>query len=61
MNDDMVLIVLIIAVLIYSLKKLSLSKDPKEELLKVKDLYEKEVINENEYNKLKTRLMKRIE
>lgn len=61
MNDDMVLIVLIVAVLIYSLKKLSLSKDPKEELLKVKDLYEKEVINENEYNKLKTRLMKRIE
>lgn len=47
MNDDMVLIVLIIAVLIYSLKKLSLSKDPKEELLKIKDLYEKEVINEN--------------
>ena len=53
-----VLVILVIVILIYSLKKLS--KNPKEELLKIKDLLDKEVINEDEFHDLKTHLLKKI-
>ena len=53
-------IVLIIAVLIYNLYKLKTAKDPKDELLKAKRLLDEGVIEQGDYEKVKSKLMKRI-
>jgi hypothetical protein len=58
--EELVWIVLIIAVLIYSLYNLKMAKDPKDELLKVKKLLDEGVIEQSDYEKLKSKLMKRI-
>ncbi len=58
--EELVWIVLIIAVLIYNLYKLKTAKDPKDELLKVKKLLDEGVIEQSDYEKIKSKLMKRI-
>ena len=56
----LVWIVLIIAVLIYNMYQLKTSKDPKDELLKAKKLLDEGLIEQNDYEKIKGRLIKRI-
>jgi len=58
--EDLVWIVLIIAFLIYNLYKLKTAKDPKDELLKAKKLLDEGVIEQSDYEKIKSKLMKRI-
>ncbi len=58
--EELVWIVLIIAVLIYNLYKLKTAKDPKDELLKAKKLLDEGVIEQSDYEKIKSKLMKRI-
>jgi len=58
--EDLVWIVLIIAILIYNLYKLKTAKDPKDELLKAKKLLDEGVIEQSDYEKIKSKLMKRI-
>ena len=53
-------IVLIVAVLIYNLYKLKNAKDPKEELLKAKQLLDEGLIQQTDYEKIKSKLLKRI-
>ena len=53
-------IVLFVAVLIYNLYKLKNAKDPKEELLKAKQLLDEGLIEQNDYEKIKSKLLKRI-
>lgn len=55
-----VFIVLIIAVLIYNLYKLKKAKDPKDELLKAKMLLDEGLIEQGDYEKLKSKLLERI-
>ena len=58
--EELVWIVLIVAVLIYNLYKLKTAKDPKDELLKAKKLLDEGVIEQSDYEKIKSKLMKRI-
>ena len=58
--DDLVWIALIVALLIYNLYKLKHGKDPKEELLKAKQLLDEGLIDSKDYEKLKARLLKKI-
>ncbi|MHC4487835.1 MAG: hypothetical protein ACYSW7_01475 [Planctomycetota bacterium] len=58
--EEAVWIVLIIAVLIYYMYKLKTAKDPKDELLKAKKLLDEGLIEQNDYEKIKGRLIKRI-
>jgi hypothetical protein len=58
--DDMVWIVAIVAYLVYSLYKLKYGKDPKDELLKAKQLLDEGLIDSNDYEKLKAKLLKKI-
>ncbi len=58
--DAAVLIVLFITVLIYSLYKLKNEKDPKEELLQAKQLLDQGLIESGDYEKIKSKLLKRI-
>ena len=58
--DAAVLIVLFITVLIYNLYKLKNAKDPKEELLKAKQLLDQGLIESGDYEKIKSKLLKRI-
>ena len=58
--DDMVWIVAIVAYLVYSLYKLKHGRDPKEELLKAKQLLDEGLIDSNDYEKLKAKLLKKI-
>lgn len=60
LGTALVWIVLIIAVLIYNLYKLKTAKDPKDELLKAKRLLDEGVIEQSDYEKIKSKLMKRI-
>ncbi|MHC4111079.1 MAG: hypothetical protein ACYSUY_08385 [Planctomycetota bacterium] len=53
-------IVLIVAVLIYYLYKLKNAKDPKDELLKAKQLLDEGLIEQTDYEKIKSKLLKRI-
>ncbi len=53
-------IALIVAVLIYNVYKLKNAKDPKEELLKVKQLLDQGLIEKADYDKIKSKLLKRI-
>ena len=58
--DDIVWIVLIVAVLIYNLYKIKFGRDPKEELLNAKQLLDEGLIDSNDYEKLKAKLLKKI-
>ncbi len=58
--DAAVLIVLFITVLIWGLYNLKNAKDPKEELLKAKQLLDQGLIESSDYEKLKSKLLKRI-
>jgi hypothetical protein len=49
-----------VAVLIYNLYKLKNAKDPKEELLKAKQLLDQGLIEQTDYEKIKSKLLKRI-
>ena len=53
-------IVLFITVLIYNLYKLKNAKDPKEELLKAKQLLDQGLIESTDYERIKSKLLKRI-
>jgi hypothetical protein len=53
-------IVLIIALLIYNLYELKKGKDPKDELLKAKQLLDQGIIESADYEKIKSKLLKRI-
>jgi len=53
-------ITLFVTVLIYSLYKLKNAKDPKEELLKAKQLLDQGLIESSDYEKIKSKLLKRI-
>ncbi len=59
-SEAAVWIVLIIAVLIYNLYKLKNAKDPKDELLKAKQLLDQGLIESGDYEKIKSKLLKRI-
>ena len=58
--DDLVWVALIVDVLIYNLYKLKHGRDPKEDLLKAKQLLDEGLIDSNDYEKLKAKLMKKI-
>jgi hypothetical protein len=60
MDEAVIWIVLIIAILIYSLYNLRMSKDPKDELLKAKKLLDEGLIEQSDYEKIKDKLIKRI-
>ena len=53
-------VTLIVAVLIYNLYKLKNARDPKEELLKAKQLLDQGLIELDDYEKIKSNLLKRI-
>ena len=53
-------ITLFVTVLIYSLYKLKNAKDPKEELLKAKQLLDQGLIESSDYEKIKRKLLKLI-
>lgn len=53
-------IVLFVTVLIYNVYKLKNAKDPKEELLKAKQLLDQGLIEQPDYEKIKGKLLKRI-
>jgi hypothetical protein len=59
-STALVWIVLIIAVLIYNLYKLKTAKDPKDELLKAKRLLDEGGIEQSDYEKNKSKLLKHI-
>ena len=63
MNDwawPAVWITLIVALLIYSLYEMKYGRDPKEELLKAKQLLDEGLIDSKDYEKLKAKLLKKI-
>lgn len=63
MNDwayATVWIVLFVTVPIYNLYKLKNAKDPKAELLKAKQLLDQGLIESDDYEKMKRKLLKRI-
>ncbi len=59
-SEAAVWIVLFLTVLIYNLYKLKNAKDPKEELLKAKQLLDQGLIESTDYEKIKSKLLKRI-
>ncbi len=59
-SEAAVWIVLFITVLIYNLYKLKNAKDPKEELLQAKQLLDQGLIESGDYEKIKSKLLKRI-
>ena len=58
--DSIAWIALFAAVLIYNLYKLKHGRDPKEELLKAKQLLDEGLIDSKDYEKLKSKLLKKI-
>ena len=59
-GESAVWIVAIVAILIYNLYKLRHSADPKDELLKAKQLLDEDLISADDYEKIKARLVKKI-
>jgi len=59
-SEAAVYITVTISLLIYSLYKLKVSRDPKEELLKAKQLMEEGVISQADYDEIKSKLLTRI-
>ena len=60
MEDVIMLIVLILAVFVYNMYKLKHATDPKDELLKVKQLLDENLITAEDYEKIKGKLIKKI-
>jgi hypothetical protein len=60
MNEAIVWIVGIVCLTIYSLYKLRHAQDPKDELLKAKQLLDENLISAEDYDKIKTKLVKKI-
>jgi len=60
MDDSLVWITLFVTVLIYNLYKLKCGRDPKEELLKAKQLLDQGLIELDDYEKIKSKLLKKI-
>ena len=60
MDEAIVWIIGIVCLTIYSLYKLKHSKDPKDELLKAKQLLDENLINADDYEKIKAKLVKKI-
>ena len=58
--EEIVWIVAIIAILVYNLYKLKRSSDPKDELLKAKQLLDENLISTDDYEKIKAKLVKKI-
>jgi hypothetical protein len=58
--EAMIWIIAIVALLIYSLYKLRHSKDPKDELIKAKQLLDEGLIEKADYDKIKGKLLKKI-
>ena len=58
--DSIAWIALFAAVLIYNLYKLKHGRDPKEELLKAKQLLDEGLIESGDYDKIKSKLLKKI-
>ncbi|RKX34748.1 MAG: hypothetical protein DRP64_19820 [Verrucomicrobia bacterium] len=59
-GEAAVWIVAIVAIFIYNLYKLRHSADPKDELLKAKQLLDENLISEDDYQKIKGKLIKKI-
>jgi hypothetical protein len=60
LDDAVVLLAIIIAVLIYNMYRLKTERDPKDELLKAKKLLDEGLIEQGDYEKIKDKLIKRI-
>ena len=58
--EPLVWITLFVTVLIYNLYKLKHGTDPKDELLKAKQLLDEGLIDSKDYEKLKAKLLKKI-
>ena len=60
MEDAIMVVTICVTVLIYNLYKLKHAKDPKDELLKAKQLLDQRLIEQADYEKIKSKLLKRI-
>ena len=60
MDDAIVWIALFVTVLIFNMYKLHHGKDPKDEMLKAKQLMEEGLIEQADYEKIKSKLLKKI-
>ena len=60
MDGSITWIALFVTVLIYNLYKLKYGRDPKEELLKTKQLLDQGLIESDDYEKIKSKLLKKI-
>jgi hypothetical protein len=58
--EELMWISLIVCVTIYYMYKLKHGRDPKEELLKAKQLLDEGLIEQSDYEKLKAKLLKKI-
>ena len=60
MDDAVIVTVICLSILVYNLYKLKQAKDPKDELLKAKQLLDQKLIEPADYEKIKNKLVKRI-
>lgn len=60
MEDALIVSVICVTILIYNLYKIKNAKDPKDELLKSKQLLDQGLIEKVDYEKIKNKLLKRI-
>jgi len=60
MEDAIIVSVICVTILIYNLYKIKNAKDPKDELLKSKQLLDQGLIEKTDYEKIKNKLLKRI-
>jgi hypothetical protein len=60
MDGSITWIALFVTVLIYNMYKLKHGRDPKDELLKAKRLLDEGLIDSEDYEKLKAKLLKKI-
>ena len=60
MDDAVIVTVICLSILVYNLYKLKHAKDPKDELLKAKQLLDQKLIEPADYEKIKNKLVKRI-
>jgi hypothetical protein len=60
MDDAVIVTVICLSILVYNLYKLKQAKDPKDDLLKAKQLLDQKLIDPADYEKIKKKLVKRI-